>query len=139
MTSDYPRENSHDGPRPLRHDPENVSPAYTEDTVWRDRAEFIHSRQQVIELLSRKWALEFDYRLIKELWAFHENRVAVRYAYRWHDDSSHWCRSYGNENWNSTSTASCASASPPSMTYRSRKSTANSTGLSVANPMTTLG
>jgi len=80
-------------------DPEKVSLAYTEDTYWRNRAEFLHGRQQVVEFLSRKWARELDYRLIKELWAFHENRIAVRYAYEWHDDSGHWYRSYGNENW----------------------------------------
>ena len=80
-------------------DPEKVSLAYTEDTYWRNRAEFLQGRQQVVEFLHRKWDRELDYRLIKELWAFHENRIAVRYAYEWHDDSGHWFRSYGNENW----------------------------------------
>jgi uncharacterized protein len=80
-------------------DPEKVSLAYTEDTYWRNRAEFLTGRAQVVAFLSRKWSLEQDYRLIKELWAFHENRIAVRYAYEWHDDSGHWFRSYGNENW----------------------------------------
>ncbi|PVE22781.1 DUF1348 domain-containing protein [Microvirga sp. KLBC 81] len=80
-------------------DPEKVSLAYTEDTYWRNRAEFLQGRQQVVEFLRRKWDRELDYRLIKELWAFHENRIAVRYAYEWHDDSGHWYRSYGNENW----------------------------------------
>jgi len=80
-------------------DPEKVSLAYTEDTYWRNRTEFLHGRQQVVEFLRRKWDRELDYRLIKELWAFHENRIAVRYAYEWRDDSGHWYRSYGNENW----------------------------------------
>ena len=80
-------------------DPEKVSLAYTEDTYWRNRAELLQGRQQVVEFLRRKWDRELDYRLIKELWAFHENRIAVRYAYEWHDDSGHWFRSYGNENW----------------------------------------
>ncbi|MBD2750585.1 nuclear transport factor 2 family protein [Microvirga sp. BT688] len=80
-------------------DPEKVSLAYTEDTYWRNRAEFLQGRQQVVEFLRRKWDRELDYRLIKELWAFHENRIAVRYAYEWHDDSFNWFRSYGNENW----------------------------------------
>ena len=80
-------------------DPEKVSLAYTEDTYWRNRAEFLHGRQQVVEFLRRKWDRELEYRLIKELWAFHENRIAVRYAYEWCEDSGHWYRSYGNENW----------------------------------------
>ncbi len=80
-------------------DPEKVSLAYTEDTYWRNRAEFLQGRHQVVESLRRKWDRELDYRLIKELWAFHGNRIAVRYAYEWHDDSGHWFRSYGNENW----------------------------------------
>jgi uncharacterized protein len=80
-------------------DPEQVALAYTEDTCWRNRAEFINGRQQVVGFLRRKWERELDYRLIKELWAFHENRIAVRYAYEWHDDTGYWFRSYGNENW----------------------------------------
>ncbi len=80
-------------------DPVRVSLVYTEDTVWRNRSEFPVGRAQVVEFLSRKWAKELDYRLIKELWAFTENRIAVRFAYEWHDDSGHWYRSYGNENW----------------------------------------
>ena len=79
--------------------PEKVSLAYTEDTVWRNRAEFVHGRAQVVEFLTRKWRKELDYRLIKELWAHDGNRIAVRYAYEWHDDSGNWFRSYGNENW----------------------------------------
>ena len=80
-------------------DPVRVSLVYTEDTVWRNRSELPVGRAQVVEFLSRKWAKELEYRLIKELWAFTENRIAVRFAYEWHDDSGHWYRSYGNENW----------------------------------------
>jgi nuclear transport factor 2 (NTF2) superfamily protein len=80
-------------------DPERVSLAYTPDSVWRNRAEFIRGRSEIVAFLTRKWAKELDYRLIKELWAFTENRIAVRFAYEWHDDSGNWFRSYGNENW----------------------------------------
>ncbi|MNQ44349.1 hypothetical protein D3C85_581020 [compost metagenome] len=80
-------------------DPEKVSLAYTLDTKWRNRAEFACNRAEAKAFLTRKWAKEHDYRLIKELWAFTENRLAVRYAYEWHDDSGNWFRSYGNENW----------------------------------------
>ena len=80
-------------------DPERVALAYTVDTVWRNRAEFPVGRDQARALLQRKWARELDYRLIKELWAFAGNRIAVRFAYEWHDDGGHWFRSYGNENW----------------------------------------
>ena len=80
-------------------DPARVALAYTEDSYWRNRAEFVRGRQQIEEFLSRKWNKELDYRLIKELWVHEENRIAVRYAYEWHDDSGHWFRSYGNENW----------------------------------------
>lgn len=80
-------------------DPAKVALAYTEDTHWRNRAEFIEGRAQVQAFLERKWHKELDYRLIKELWAFADNRIAVRYAYEWHDDSGNWFRSYGNENW----------------------------------------
>ena len=80
-------------------DPEKVSLAYTLDTKWRNRAEFAGNRAEAKAFLTRKWAKEHDYRLIKELWAFTENRLAVRYAYEWHDDSGNWFRSYGNENW----------------------------------------
>lgn len=79
--------------------PEQVALAYTEDSIWRNRAEFLRGRPAIIAFLQRKWARELDYRLIKEVWAFHENRIAVRFAYEWHDDSSQWFRSYGNENW----------------------------------------
>ena len=83
-------------------DPKRVALVYTEDTRWRNRAEFVQGREQVRQLLERKWAKELDYRLIKELWAFGEQRIAVRFAYEWHDDSDHWFRSYGNENWEFT-------------------------------------
>ena len=80
-------------------DPEKVSLAYAIDSVWRNRAEFPSGRAEIVKFLTRKWKRELDYRLIKELWAFHENRIAVRFAYEWHDDSGNWYRSYGNENW----------------------------------------
>ena len=80
-------------------DPERVSLAYTVDSVWRNRAEFITGREAIVQFLRRKWARELDYRLIKELWAVSSDRIAVRFAYEWHDDSGHWFRSYGNENW----------------------------------------
>jgi nuclear transport factor 2 (NTF2) superfamily protein len=83
-------------------DPDRVAGVYTEDTVWRNRAEFPVGREQVLQFLQRKWARELDYRLIKELWAFDGARIAVRFAYEWHDDSGHWFRSYGNENWEFT-------------------------------------
>jgi len=80
-------------------DPERVALAYTADSVWRNRSEFFSGRPAIVEFLRRKWAKELDYRLIKELWAFHEARIAVRFAYEWHDDAGTWLRSYGNENW----------------------------------------
>jgi uncharacterized protein len=80
-------------------DPEKVSLAYSPESRWRNRSEFIKGRQEIVAFLKRKWAKELDYRLIKELWAFTENRIAVRFAYEWHDDSGNWYRSYGNENW----------------------------------------
>jgi nuclear transport factor 2 (NTF2) superfamily protein len=80
-------------------DPERVSLAYTPDTEWRNRSEFVRGREQVVGFLTRKWARELDYRLIKELWAHDGNRIAVRFAYEWRDDSGAWFRSYGNENW----------------------------------------
>lgn len=83
-------------------DPERVALVYTNDTRWRNRAEFPVGREAVKALLQRKWARELDYRLIKELWAFTDNRIAVRFAYEWHDDSGQWFRSYGNENWEFT-------------------------------------
>ena len=80
-------------------DPEKVSLAYTEDSVWRNRSEFIQGRGEIAGFLARKWARELDYRLIKEVWTWSGNRIAVRFAYEWRDDSGHWFRSYGNENW----------------------------------------
>jgi hypothetical protein len=80
-------------------DPQRVALAYTPDSRWRNRAEFPLGRAQIIELLERKWARELDYRLIKELWSFTGNRIAVRFAYEWRDDANNWYRSYGNENW----------------------------------------
>lgn len=79
--------------------PDTVSLAYTPDSHWRNRSEFISGRPEIVAFLTRKWAKELDYRLIKELWTFGDNRIAVRYAYEWHDDSGNWFRSYGNENW----------------------------------------
>ncbi|MDI3380109.1 DUF1348 family protein [Xenophilus aerolatus] len=80
-------------------DPDRVAQVYTHDTVWRNRAEFPRGREAARAFLQRKWARELDYRLIKGLWAFTEHRIAVRFAYEWHDDSGQWFRSYGNENW----------------------------------------
>ncbi|GGW61231.1 MULTISPECIES: nuclear transport factor 2 family protein [Streptomyces] len=80
-------------------DPERVALAYTKDSRWRNRAEFATGRDEITAFLRRKWARELDYRLVKELWAFTENRIAVRFAYEWRDDAGNWFRSYGNENW----------------------------------------
>ena len=79
--------------------PEKVSLAYTSDSEWRNRSEFLRGREEIVGFLTRKWEMEKDYRLIKELWAFTDNRIAVRFAYEWHDDAGQWYRSYGNENW----------------------------------------
>ncbi|MDP3553504.1 nuclear transport factor 2 family protein [Methylocystis sp.] len=80
-------------------DPERVSLAYTADSRWRNRAEFLVGRDEIVAFLTRKWRRELDYRLIKEIWAFRDNRIAVRFAYEFHDDSGSWYRAYGNENW----------------------------------------
>ena len=80
-------------------DPERVSLAYTVDSKWRNRSEIFEGRPKIVEFLTRKWTRELDYRLIKELWAFGETRIAVRFAYEFHDDAGNWFRSYGNENW----------------------------------------
>jgi len=80
-------------------DPQRVALAYTSDSRWRNRVEFLQGREAIKQFLTRKWQRELDYRLIKEIWAFRENRIAVRFAYEWHDDSGNWFRSYGNENW----------------------------------------
>jgi len=80
-------------------DPQRVSLAYTPDSRWRNRAEFLSGRAEIVAFLQRKWAIELDYRLIKEVWACSGNRIAVRFAYEWHDEAGRWFRSYGNENW----------------------------------------
>jgi nuclear transport factor 2 (NTF2) superfamily protein len=80
-------------------DPEKVSRVYTTDSRWRNRSEFLVGREEIIQFLARKWQNELEYRLIKELWAFDDNRLAVRFAYEWHDAGGQWFRSYGNENW----------------------------------------
>jgi nuclear transport factor 2 (NTF2) superfamily protein len=80
-------------------DPSAVALAYTEDSRWRNRSEFMQGREQIIEFLKRKWAKELDYKLIKEVWAYSDNRIAVRFQYEWHDDSGSYFRSHGNENW----------------------------------------
>lgn len=80
-------------------DPVRVAQAYTADSQWRNRAEFLQGRAAIEAFLTRKWLKELDYRLIKEVWAWQDNRIAVRFAYEWHDDSGNWFRSYGNENW----------------------------------------
>ena len=79
--------------------PDRVSLAYTPDSIWRNRSEFLAGRETIVQFLRRKWQKELDYRLVKELWAFHGNRIAVRFAYEWRDDSGNWFRSYGNEDW----------------------------------------
>lgn len=80
-------------------DPERVAAAYSEGSIWRNRSEFVQGRRAIMEFLSRKWAKELEYRLIKELWAFAGGRIAVRFSYEWHDGAGNWVRSYGNENW----------------------------------------
>ena len=80
-------------------DPQKVSMAYTADSCWRNRSEFLTGRDQIVVFLTNKWAKEHEYRLIKELWAFEQNRIAVRFAYEWHNEQGEWYRSYGNENW----------------------------------------
>jgi uncharacterized protein len=80
-------------------DPERLALAYSPQSHWRNRAEFVVGREQIVAFLRRKWDRELDYRLIKELWAFQGNRIAVRFAYEWHDDAGNWFRSFGNENW----------------------------------------
>lgn len=79
--------------------PQSVATAYTADSHWRNRAEFINGTEEIVAFLTRKWNRELDYRLIKELWCYSGNRIAVRFAYEWHDDAGNWFRSYGNENW----------------------------------------
>ena len=79
--------------------PEAIALAYTSDSIWRNRSTFINGREQIIEFLTSKWQKELEYRLIKEVWSYTENRIAVRFAYEWHDEHGQWYRSYGNENW----------------------------------------
>ena len=117
-------------------DPEKVALAYTIDSRWRNRAEFPHGRQEIIQFLKRKWAKELDYRLIKELWAYTENRIAVRFAYEWHDDSRNWFRSYGNENWEFNGNGSWPYGLRQSTTFPFWNQIANTTGRSGAVPMT---
>jgi uncharacterized protein len=117
-------------------DPEKVALAYTIDSRWRNRAEFPHGRQEIIEFLKRKWAKELDYRLIKELWAYTENRIAVRFAYEWHDDSRNWFRSYGNENWQFNSDGLMALRFASINDLPIWNPIANTTGRSGAVPMT---
>ncbi len=83
-------------------EPQRVALAYTPDSRWRNRAEFLNGRDEIVAFLTRKWNRELEYRLAKELWAFADNRIAVRFAYEWHDDSGSWFRSFGNENWEFT-------------------------------------
>lgn len=85
-------------------DPERVSLAYTPDSWWRNRSEFFSGREAIVAFLTRKWAREHEYRLIKEVWAFHENRIAARFAYEWHDEAGQWFRAHGNEQWEFTET-----------------------------------
>lgn len=80
-------------------DPQKIALAYTVNSLWRNRSEFVRGREEIIVFLTRKWEHELDYRLIKEIWAYHENRIAVRFAYEWHNNNGEWFRSYGNENW----------------------------------------
>ena len=80
-------------------EPDQVAKAYTPDSTWRNRAEFVTGTREIVDLLIRKWQRELEYRLIKEVWAFSSHRIAVRFAYEWHDGAGHWYRSYGNENW----------------------------------------
>ena len=82
-----------------RRDPEVVALAYTPDSQWRNRSEFFEGREAIVAFLRRKWAAELDYRLVKEVWAFHGDRIAVRFAYEWHNEAGHWFRSHGNEQW----------------------------------------
>ena len=114
-------------------DPARVALAYTVDSRWRNRAEFPRGRDQIVEFLTRKWQRELDYRLIKELWAFTENRIAVRFAYEWRDDSGNWFRSYGNENHNHLICTTCGEVwemknddlLPPAQLKKIRKFTVN--------------
>jgi len=118
-------------------DPQRVALAYTMDSRWRNRAEFLEGRAEIEAFLTRKWQRELDYRLIKEIWAFRENRIAVRFAYEWQDDSGNWFRSYGTRIGNSTRTALCACALRASTIFRLRRASADITGRLVAVPTIT--
>jgi nuclear transport factor 2 (NTF2) superfamily protein len=118
-------------------DPARVALAYTADSIWRNRAEFIHGREAIEAFLTRKWNRELDYRLIKEVWTFRENRIAVRFAYEWRDDSGSWFRSYGNENWEFDAEGLMRRRIASINDYRSKTVTANITGHSVAVLMIT--
>ncbi len=120
-------------------DPVRVSLAYTEDSRWRNRAEFPRGRAQIVEFLTRKWNKELEYRLIKEVWAFAGNRIAVRFAYEWHDDSGQWYRSYGNENWEFDENGLMDVRTPPSMISRSSRKSGNSIGRRAGDRMTIRG
>jgi nuclear transport factor 2 (NTF2) superfamily protein len=118
-------------------DPGKVALAYAIDSRWRNRSEFVNGRDEITAFLSRKWAKELDYRLIKELWAFTGNRIAVRFAYEWYDDSGHWYRSYGNENWEFNQDGLMAFDSRRSTTFPFMNQIANITGCLVVVLMTT--
>ena len=120
-------------------DPQRVALAYTIDSRWRNRSEFMNGRNEIIDFLSRKWARELDYRLIKEMWAFTGNRIAVRFAYEWHDESDHWYRSYGNENWEFNSEGSWRRGLHPSTIFPFWLQIGNITGCSGVVPMTIQG
>ncbi len=117
-------------------DPDRVALAYTEGSTWRNRSEFFAGRPAIRAFLAAKWAKEQDYRLIKELWAFHENRIAVRFQYEWHDGAGQWFRSYGNEQWQFDPTATWSGARPASTTCPSPKPSAASPGRSASAPPT---
>ena len=118
-------------------DPERVALAYTEDSRWRNRAEFLQGRPAIVAFLTRKWARELDYRLIKEIWGCRENRIAVRFAYECHDDSGNWFRSYGNENWEFDEQGLMRLRIASSTTSPSKRASASITGRSAAAPTIT--
>jgi nuclear transport factor 2 (NTF2) superfamily protein len=113
-------------------DPQRVSLVYTPDSEWRNRVEFFRGRAEIVAFLTRKWAKELDYRLIKELWAFTDNRIAVRFAYEWHDDSGNWLAPMATRIGNSPAMALCSGASPASMILRSTRPSGNFTGTAPA-------
>ena len=120
-------------------DPAKVALAYAINSRWRNRSEFINGRNEIIAFLSRKWAKELDYKLIKEMWAFTGNRIAVRFAYEWHDDSDHWYRSYGNENWEFSDDGPWFHGLHQSTTFPFWSQSASITGRSGVVPMITQG